>query len=120
MRSINWLRKQRELVGIDTQEDLATKLQLEGINVTRASVSHWENERNNPPLDDPDFRKALARVLKVSQPELLKLAGYEVARLPHSEAAERGAFIIDQLPADEQDLAVKILEQFLDRRAARA
>ena len=116
----NWLRERREQIGIETQEELATRLQLEGVNITRASVSHWENERNNPPLYDRGFRRVLAKVLKLSQPELLKLAGYEVAQSEFSEKAARAAFIMEQLSEADSDLALKILEQFLDREAQSA
>ena len=112
MRSINWLRQLREHVGLDTQEELAAQLQLEGFSFTRAAVSHWENGRYNPPLNDAEFRKALAKVLKVSQSELLRLAGFEVEKGDHSEAGEKAAHLIDKLPPDKQDLALKILEQF--------
>jgi transcriptional regulator with XRE-family HTH domain len=111
---MDWLRKRREEVGLETQEDLATQLQLEGVTTTRASVSHWENGRNKPPLDEPIFRAALAKVLRLSQPELLRLAGYEVVRSAHSESGERAAHILDQLPAEKQQLALKVLEQFLE------
>lgn len=108
---MNWLRKRREQVGLETQEDLASQLQLEGVTITRASISHWENSRNKPPLDDPQFREALAKVLRLSQPELLKLAGYEVSKTRYSDAAERAAIIVDELPPEKQDLAIRLLEQ---------
>lgn len=110
---MNWLRKRREQIGIHSQEEFARLMQLEGANVARASVSHWELDRFKPPLNDPDFRKALAKVLKVSQPELLRIAGYEVTLGSHSEAAERAADIVDQLEPDKRELAVRLLEQFL-------
>lgn len=111
--SMNWLKQKREQVGINSQEELAARLQLEGINVTRAAISHWENGRNRPAFDDPDFTQALARVLRLTPPELLKLAGYQVARTNHTDAGERGAAIIDSLPPDRQNLAIKLLEQLL-------
>jgi len=109
----NWLRERREAIGIDTVAELAAKLQLEGINISRAGVSHWENERNDPPLKDPNFQRALGRVLKLSETELLKLAGYPTEPSSYSEQAERAAYIVDQLPDERRDLALKLLEQFL-------
>lgn len=108
---MNWLRQRRQEIGITVQEDLATQLQLEGVNVTRATISHWETDRNKPPLDDGQFRQALAKVLKLSEPELLRRAGYQTSTIGHSEAAQIGADIIDHLPPDKQDLAVRLLEQ---------
>src|SRR3989304_9878211 len=104
MRSTNWLRNLRENAGLDTQEELAARLQLEGISVTRASISHWENGRYNPPLSDPHFRETLSRILRISQSELLRLAGFEVYKTEHSDAAERAAYLVDQLPAEKQVL----------------
>lgn len=111
--SMNWLRRRREQVGIETQEELVTRLELEGFNITRGAVSHWETGRYNPPVDDPAFRDALSRVLKLSEPELLRMAGYQVTRGTHSQAAERAADILDRLTPDKQNLAIKVLEQFL-------
>ncbi|MBK8028210.1 MAG: helix-turn-helix transcriptional regulator [Chloroflexi bacterium] len=109
----SWLRQRREAVGIDTQDELAAKLQLEGVSITRAAVSHWENGRNDPPLKEPHFLRALARVLKVTETELLRIAGYPTENSLHSEQAERAAYIVDQLPEDRRELAVKLLEQLL-------
>ena len=110
---MNWLRQFRNERMIDSQAELAYLLQLEGITVTPASISHWENGRNNPPLDDSDFRRALAKILKVSPAELLKRAGYEVARSGHTQAAERAADILDQLDEETQTKVVKMLEALL-------
>lgn len=110
---MNWLKTKRERVGITSQEDFAARLQLEGITVTRSSISHWENGRFQPPLDNPDFRQALVRILKLSEPEILKLAGFKVEASHHSDEAERAAMIVDQLPPDKRGLAVRLLEQLL-------
>jgi len=110
---MNWLRFSREKVGIRTQDELATLLQLEGINVTRATVSHWENGRNNPPLENPDFRRVMSKLLKVSRADLLTMAGYEVARTDHTRAAQRAADILDQLDEDTQENVLKMLEALL-------
>lgn len=113
IRSTNWLRQLRKNAGIDTVDDFAARLQLEGVSFTRAAVSHWENGRHKPPLHDADFRKALSRVLRVSEAEILRLAGFELEKADRSDAAERAAYLVDQLPAEKQDLAIKLLEQLL-------
>lgn len=110
---MNWLRKRREEIGIDTQDELAARLQLEGESFTRAAISHWENDRNNPPLDLQSFRESLARVLELSVPEMLALAGYEVAQGEHSAAGERAAYIVDELPEEKRNLAIRLLEQLI-------
>ncbi|MCK6581295.1 MAG: helix-turn-helix domain-containing protein [Anaerolineae bacterium] len=109
---MNWLRQRREEVGIETQDDLAALLQLEGYGVTRATVSHWENGRNQPPLKESVARISLARVLKLSEHELLRRAGYNVDS-EFSEAGERAAHIVDSLAPDQQKLALRLLEQLL-------
>lgn len=108
---MNWLKQRREEIGIKTQEELARRLQLEGFSIGRASISHWENDRYHPPLEDPLFRKVLAVVLRLTEPELLRRAGYETVRTKRTAEAEIGADIIDQLPPEKRDLALRLLEQ---------
>lgn len=107
---MNWLRTRREYVGIHTQEEFARLLQLSGLSISRAAISHWENGRYDIPLKDVRIRSILAKVLKLSEPELLSLAGYETLS-SHSAAGERAAAIVDRLPAHKQELAIKLLEQ---------
>lgn len=107
----SWLRQRREQLRI-TQDELAARLQVAGFDVTRASISHWEVGRNSPPLENPEFRKALADVLKMSVANLLKSEGFETS-VDYSSNALYAAEIIDQLPEDKQRLALGILEQFL-------
>lgn len=110
----NWLKTKRKELHL-SQEELAARLQVKGIDVTSGAISHWENERYNPPLEDPAFRKALAEILRIDVKTLLLIAGYEVTEIDHSEAAKRAAFIVDQLPSDKRDLALDILEKFLEK-----
>lgn len=109
----NWLRTKRKELHI-SQEELAAKLQVKGIDVTAGAISHWENGRYNPPLDEPEFRKALAEILRIDVRTLLMIAGYEVTEIEHTDAAKRAAFIVDQLPPDKRILALSILEKFLE------
>ncbi len=108
----DWLRRLRTKLHI-TQGQLAKQLQLEGYEITSGAISHWENGRYDPPMDDERFRNILASVLKVSPAELLAAAGYETE--PHySEAAERAAALMDQIPEDKRHLALGILEKFAE------
>ncbi len=109
-RKTNWLKTRREALHLK-QEDLAAQLQVSGFDISRPSISHWENGRHLPPLENPEFRQALANILRIDVKTLLKLAGYEVAKSDFSEAAERVAYIVDQLPPDKQELAVRLVEQ---------
>lgn len=106
----NWLKQNRQKLGL-SQEELTARLQVAGIDVSRATVSHWENGRYNLPLESVEFRQALANILNMDIKTLLKLAGYEVESKTHSETAERVAWIVDQLPPDKQQLALKLVEQ---------
>jgi transcriptional regulator with XRE-family HTH domain len=105
-----WIKQRREELNI-TQEDLAARLQLRGVNVARATIGHWEQGRTPAPFEDPEFVKALAESLNMGVSTVLKNAGYPVMTR-HSEAAEQAAAIIDRLPDDTQQLVLRIIEQF--------
>lgn len=103
-----WLKDLRKQAGI-TQEDLAARLQTMGFDYSRSSINNWERNGNPAPMDDPRFVRALARALKTSPPMLLKSAGFEL-EAKHSEIAERVAALMDTLPDDKQQLALKLVE----------
>lgn len=106
---MNWLKRRREELEI-SQSELTRLLQLEGIDISASAISHWENQRYNPPLENPDFRHALANVLRLEIPELLRRAGYQVLEGSHTEAGERAAHIIDRMKPEDQSKALRILE----------
>ena len=106
----HWLKQLREEVNL-TQDDLAARLQLEGIKkVSRSAVSNWEAGLSNVPLRNPEFVKALANTLRITETRLMLMAGYTVGA-KHTDLAERAAHIIDELPPDKQELAVRLVEQ---------
>lgn len=107
----NWLKARRRELGL-SQEELAARLQVQGIDYTAGAISHWETGRYSIPLEESEFRKALAEALKMSVTAMLIAAGYEVKQ-GYSEAAQHAAEIVDQLPPSRQSLAVSILEQLL-------
>lgn len=106
----NWLKQNRQKLGL-SQEELTARLQVAGIDVSRGTVSHWENGRYKIPLENVEVRQALANIFNMDIKTLLKLAGYEVESKPHSEEAERVAYLIDQLPPDKRNLAVRLVEE---------
>ena len=108
---MNWLRQRREELGL-TQDELTARLQTEGLDISRSTLSHWEVGRFKPPLGDKASRDSLARALRMSVKEMLKRSGYDVT-LERSEAAERAAYLVDQMDEDMQDKAVRILETLL-------
>lgn len=105
----DWLRSRRIELGLN-QEELAARLQVSGFSATRASISHWEKGRHEPPLDDPNFRQSMAKALKLSVTEMLSMAGYEVSQPIQSENARRAAAIVERLPGDAQDVALDLLK----------
>jgi transcriptional regulator with XRE-family HTH domain len=105
-----WLKTLREQAQL-TQEDLTARLQVEGVDISRSSLAGWESGRHDPPLQDPEFRRALSRVLRVNVRTILRLAGYEVDEQPHSVLAEKAALIIDQMPEEKQAAVVQLIEQ---------
>lgn len=113
-RKSNWLKARREELDLK-QGELVARLQISGIDVSQSTLSNWETGRYQPPLEDPDFRRELAKALRMSVHSLLIAAGYEVRDESHSEAAARAAFIIDQLEPDQQKIALNILEQFIQK-----
>jgi transcriptional regulator with XRE-family HTH domain len=104
-----WLRERRLELGIKTQADLAERLQLVGLDVTPGAVSHWENGRYNPPVDDPDSRRKIAEALNWTEPELLKAAGFNVV-FQHTQPGHKAASIVDHLPPERQKLALDLLD----------
>lgn len=108
----HWIKERRIELNIN-QDELAARLQTLGIDVTRGTVSHWENGRHPVPLHDTQVRQALSKALRMSIRGMLIQAGFEIADAEHSEAAERAAYIINQLPEAQQQLAIQILEQFM-------
>lgn len=105
----NWLRVRRDKLHI-SQEYLAARLQEFGFEFTAGTISHWERGRYNPPIEEANFRKALASALKMSIPAMLTAAGYEITA-DYGEDALYAAEIVEHLPADKKKLALGILEQ---------
>lgn len=113
----NWLATRRGQLKL-TQANLAAQLQLKGFSITAAAISHWETGRHKPPLEDSEFRNALAEILKMDVPMLLELAGYEVTEGERSSEAKRAAYIIDHLPPEKRAWALEVLESFLNKSSA--
>lgn len=109
---MKWIRERREQLGI-TQEDLAARLQVRGHDFGRTAISHWEKGRYKPPLDNTEFVRAFADVLRLDVQTVLRLSGFEVVS-GHSVVGERLAFIADRLPPAKQQHLLKIAETFLE------
>ena len=109
----NWFRSYRDRSGL-SQEELVARLQLAGIDISRGTLSNWETGRVSIPLGDRDLRWALANVFRLSVPDLLKAAGYEI-ELGGTEWSRRAAWVVDQLPEADRDFALEMLERLLEK-----
>lgn len=80
--------KTRRQVLKKSQQDVATELTQFGMRYSDSSVSAWENG-SNVPLQDTDFIRKLATVLRTTVAELYKAAGV----LPQSAEFRRDVLI---------------------------
>lgn len=107
-----WLKKRRVELNL-SQDELAKRIQIAGYDIGSSTVSHWENGRYKMPLNEPDAREAIAVALELSVPDMLLMAGYEIAT-NFDESAQRAASIVQNLPPDAQRAAVdqlRVLER---------
>ncbi len=112
----DFLRQRREALEL-SQGDLAIRLELHGLPATRANISHWEHDRHKPPVENKEFRYALADALEISVNELMTQIGFITGKADRSEAALRAADIVDNLPVEAQEMALDLLN-VLKRRYA--
>ena len=98
-----------------SQAQLADELSARGQETSSARVGHWETGRNNPPLENPHFREALASVLQMDVNDLMAELGFIVADNQRSKEALLAAQIIDHLPPLARDLAIDYLK-LLEKR----
>jgi transcriptional regulator with XRE-family HTH domain len=106
-----WLTRRREELRL-SQEDLATQLQLHGIDITRPTISHWENGRHLIPLNDPQMRAALARSLNLSIRELLIRAGYEIDDDPIDMLTKATESLLHTLTPEQRAAVASIVQSF--------
>ena len=105
----HWLKIRRKELMI-SQDDLASRLQLVGQDISRGTISHWEIGRNEIPFNDPDFTKGLARALELPLIDMFYRAGY-IDSKDLSEEATRAAAIVEAMTPDRKRTALAILEQ---------
>lgn len=111
----NWLKYYREKKGY-SQDDLARELNLLGQNWSRSSISNWETGKFHLPLEEIEFRQALAKVLGISLAELLFAAGYEVSG-DYDPQAIQAAELVMRIQPENRGLALRVLEQFTSGQA---
>lgn len=113
MKFSQFLMQRRTLLNLSTT-DIADRLSANGYSASRAAVSHWENERNGPPISDSKFRRALALALDLDVNSMLTQLGYITLEETRSANALLGAELIDQMTQRDQELAINILKQILE------
>lgn len=92
-----------------SQAQIADELSARGQETSSARVGHWETGRNNPPLENPHFREALASVLQLDVNNLMTELGFIVVDSKRSKDALLAAQIIDHLPPLARELAIDFL-----------
>lgn len=99
--------KTRRQVLKKSQQDVATELTQFGMRYSDSSVSAWENG-SNVPLQDTDFIRKLATVLRTTVAELYKAAGV----LPQSAEFRRDVLVSMIENMNDKELAE--LEDFAE------
>lgn len=105
----HWLKQLRQEVDL-SQDDLAARLQLAGLKYGRSAVGNWESGRAPVPLKDPEFVVALASILKTTENKIMLAAGYRLTTKNHTQISERIANIVDDLPPDKQQMALRVIQ----------
>lgn len=78
MNSIGrYIQHRRNSLGL-SQIDLASAITSHGFKVARSTLAKWEVEESMPPIGDPQFVKALAQILEVTEADILAIAGFNL------------------------------------------
>ncbi len=102
------IREYREKLGIN-QGELAERLQVAGLTVTRAAVSHWETGRYPSPLDNARDILILAEVLRINLQEILGVLVEDSTARNYSDVTRTAARLMEELPPDAQQTALEQL-----------
>ncbi|MBK9745783.1 MAG: helix-turn-helix transcriptional regulator [Chloroflexi bacterium] len=113
----HWLSVRRRELGI-SQDELAVRLQIAGLDFVRSTISNWERGRANPPLDDPEFRRVLANVLELTLDDLLQRGGYIVKQEEVPEDEVRLVVIYRQLSKQEKQFLLNMAVEILKKEQA--
>lgn len=101
-----------------TQAELAELITLYGYNTSPQRVGHWETERNDPPMNNPFFRAALAQAIRMDINHIMTELGFTVDESDRSHEALLAAEIVDRLPPPAKQLAIDYLEVLQKRFSA--
>lgn len=117
MTDSKWIAERRRELGI-SQAELARRLADANWNVGEGTIARWEGGLNDVPLDDSQFRGALAEALDMSLSQLMFRSGLDVAAF--SLQAIHAAQLIDSLPKDGQELALQQLTLLASRYGSKS
>lgn len=76
MPNLNEYLRRRRLAIAVTQEEVARRLTTGGYPISKASITHWEAGRYNPPMDDPQFVLCLIEALEDEPLHFFAETGY--------------------------------------------
>lgn len=110
MQMSDFLREHKERLGYSLSE-METQFNLQGYATTKSSIASWMVGTRKPPIKDAKFLEVLANIYKMSVPELLAGMGL-MAEEYHGRSPEalRAADLIDQMPPEQRQMALKVLE----------
>lgn len=109
------IKRKRKASGI-SQESLADHLAAAGFNVSRTTISGWEQGKRANDLDwNPDFIRALATTLNTDAIELLRDLGFPVVPDGFTFEDVQLAFRLREIPdLEDRKRATRILNAVLD------
>lgn len=105
----DFLKTRRKELDI-SQADVAELLTQKGEDTSPAKVGHWETGRNKPPIENGNFREALASALQMDVNDMMEDLGYVVHEDQRSKEAQLAAMIVDHLPEQGKQLALDYLQ----------
>lgn len=103
------LRQRKDELGLSLA-DMEARFNLAGYEITRQAIGLWVSGKRRPPMWDIDFMFALGRVLEMSVSEIFRRIDY-IPNGGDSGAARRAYDLIRTMPPDQQDLALRLIEQ---------
>ncbi len=99
-----------------TQDDVAKELTRLGFKYAYSSVAHWENEEHPvaPPLNKPEFVRALASVLRTMPFHIYEAAGWlEGSELPVDQHYARIVKLLEKAGPKRRKIIEQVIETMI-------
>jgi transcriptional regulator with XRE-family HTH domain len=84
--------------------------------ISKSTVSTWENGVKTPPLHDNEFVEAIAKVFSVSVADVLKGSGYDLGPAYESELDEQRRILLEAYDSGDLARLVRIALEAHDKR----